>query len=96
MLQIKSNQDFQIAPGWIEKAIDLPGNSVSRMAIIVLRLAQAHGKRTAVIRQSELDKVGFNRISAYKALNQLRDAGLIHLFRQRRNPPIVVLRDPTE
>ena len=96
MLQIKSHQDFQITPGWLEKAIDLPGNSVSRMAIVVLQTAQARGKKAAVIRQSELDKIGFNRISAYKALNQLRDAGLIRLHRRRRNSPIVQILDSTE
>ena len=96
MLQIKSHRDFQIAPGWLETAIELPGNSVSRMAVIVLRIAQTQGKKKVYIRRSELDQVGFNRFSAYKALIQLRDAGLIRLVTQRRNAPFVQILDPPE
>ena len=77
-----------------------------RLVIRLPRLSQLHHQTLRwvkqlestrrSIRQSELDKIGFNRISAYKALNQLRDAGLIRLHRRRRNSPIVQILDPPE
>jgi len=93
MLRIETYQDFKILPGWLETAAGLQGRSVSRMALLILGLSQKAGKRSVVIRRSNLEEINFNRITAYKALNKLDKAGLIRVHRRRRNPPWVEILD---
>ena len=93
MLHIKPNNDFSVSPGWLEAANLLSGQSVSRMAILILSLAQESGKRSVLIRPSSIYQFNLKRITAYKALNKLEEAGLIQLYRQRRLPPCATILD---
>ena len=66
---------------WLVKAMRLSGKAL-HVALILWQEAGFHRVKTVKLRTSVVDKVGFSRRSARRALKQLESAGLIETERK--------------
>jgi len=86
-----SEEQSQLA--WLALATNLPGKSAVRLAVLILQLAEKHGrKRHLLITPCRLADSSISRVAGYEGLVALEVAGLVEVNRCRgRNPLVSIL-----
>ncbi|TWU33434.1 hypothetical protein Q31b_57510 [Novipirellula aureliae] len=77
---------------WLSKAANLKGKSSVRVTLMLLKLALRVGRhQNLLISRSLLECESINRVTAYQALEDLQQAGLVEVQRRPSRAPLVAI-----
>jgi Fe2+ or Zn2+ uptake regulation protein len=76
---------------WLRRAGLLPGKSTLRMAVCIRATCHKYRRDTLPLYPEFLERNGFSRVTAYRALRTLEQAELIEVERHRGRRPFVRL-----
>ncbi len=78
---------------WLSKAASLPGKAL-HLALALCVMSGIRRSKEVTVPTKLLQEMGIERHSAYRALEQLEEAGLVSLDRQRGRKPRVMIHLP--
>ena len=80
---------------WLEQAAQLPGKGPLVTALMILAQSRELDRRQHILLTPRtLQEYGMNRVTAYRSLSLLEQAGLIRVQRRRGISPLVSILTP--